>query len=268
MRELSSSLDSLLDRRDTVDGTADPEQLVAYLQWVDCQPDARARRRRSYELLEPEPADRVVDVACRIGTAVGELVQAGVAAIGFDPSQDMVEHARRLTPRAQFAVADAGDLPLPDRSLDGYRADRVFQHLEDPHGALREAARTLRPGGRAVLVDQDWDTFIVDGDDPHVTRAILDGFGDSLPGGRVGRRLRRLLVEAGFEDVRVEADTVTMADYEQLAPLLPSLVEPAVGDEVVGASTAEAWLEDQRRRGEDGIFFASMTHFLAVGRAA
>src|SRR4029453_18333122 len=104
-----------------------------------------------------------------------ELVQAGVAAIGFDPSQDIVEEARRLTPGAQFAVADADDLPLPDRSLDGYRADRVLQHLEDPHAALQEAARTLRPGGRAVLVDQDWDTFVIDGDDPYVTRAILEG---------------------------------------------------------------------------------------------
>jgi hypothetical protein len=50
--------------------------------------------------------------------------------------------------------------------------------------------------------------------------------------------------------------------------LLPSLVEPSVGDQLLGASTAEAWLEDQRRRGDEGTFFAAVTHFLAAGRAA
>jgi hypothetical protein len=48
MREVRS----LLDRHDVGDGTDDAEQLVAYLQWVESQPDVRARRRRSYELLE------------------------------------------------------------------------------------------------------------------------------------------------------------------------------------------------------------------------
>jgi SAM-dependent methyltransferase len=265
MRELSYSLDSLLDRPDV---NGDAEQLVAYLQWADAQPDVRARRQRSYELLAPEPADRVVNVGCGIGSAVGELVQARVAAIGFDASLEMVEHARRLYPTAQFAVAEPHDLPLPDASVDGYRAERVYQHLDDVPAALEEAHRVLRPGGRIVVVDQDWDAFVVDGDDPFVTRLIVQAFCDSLPGGRVGRRLRRLLVEAGFDDIHVEADTVTSTDYEELAPLLPSLVEPSVGDQLLGASTAEAWLEDQRRRGDDGTFFAAVTHFLAAGRAS
>jgi SAM-dependent methyltransferase len=265
MRELSYGLDSLLDRPE-VDG--DAEQLVAYLQWADAQPDVRARRLRSYELLAPEPADRVVDLGCGIGSAVRELVQAGAAAIGFDASLEMVEHARRLSPTAQFAVADAHDLPLPDASIDGYRAERVYQHLDDAPAALEEAHRVLRPGGRIAIIDQDWDAFVVDSDDPFVTRLIVQAFCDSLPGGRVGRRLRRLLVEAGFDDVRVEADTVTSTDYEELAPLLPLLVEPSVGDQLLGATTAEAWLEDQRRRGDEGTFFAAVTHFLAAGRAA
>jgi SAM-dependent methyltransferase len=268
MRELSTGLDSLVDRYDDAGDACDAAQLVAYLQWIDSPHDVRARRRRSYELLELEPADRVAEVGCGIGTAVRELVERGVAAIGFDASPDMVEQARRLAPGAQFAVADVDDLPLPDRSFDGYRAERVYQHLDDPAAALEEAARVLRPGGRVVLVDQDWEAFVVDGDDPFVTRVILQGFCDSLPGGRIGRRLRRLLAEAGFDDVHVEADTVTMTDYEQLAPLLPSLVEPSVGEQSLGASTAEAWLEDQRRRGEDGVFFAAMTHFLAAARAS
>jgi SAM-dependent methyltransferase len=266
MREMSVGLDSLLDSHETAPGEAD--QLVAYLQWADSQPDVRARRQRSYELLAPEPADRVVDVGCGIGSAVRELVAGGVAAIGFDSDLELLEQARRLQPRAQFAVAEPRDLPLPDASVDGYRAERVYQHLDDAPAALEEAQRVLRHGGRIVVIDQDWDAFVIDGDDAFVTHLIVQAFADSLPGGRVGRRLRRLLAEAGFEDVHVEADTVTSTDYEELAPLLPSLVEPSVGEQLLGASTAEAWLEDQRRRGDEGTFFAAVTHFLAVGRAA
>lgn len=241
------------------------ESLIAFLAWVESKPNVLARRRRSYELLGVGPGGRVADVGCGIGTVLVDLLEAGATAIGVDSSEAMVGEAARRAPGAQVHVADAAALPLADGALTGYRAERVFQHLANPMPALAEAMRTLAPGGRIVLVDQDWDAFIVDGDDKQTTRAMLRGFADSIPSGWAGRRNALALSAAGFIDVAVEAETVTWQDYEEAAPFLPAIKAAAVDAGTVAEDVATAWLEEQRRRGEHGRFFAAMTHFLSSG---
>ena len=248
---------------DRVDESQETQQLIAFLTWADAKPDVIARRNRSYELLALRPGSVVADVGCGIGTVLADLVALGVRAVGIDPSEAMIQEASRRAPQAELHVADAAALPLGDGTLAGYRAERVYQHLADPAPALAEAMRVLEPGGRIALVDQDWDAFVVDGDDRETTRAVLRGFADSVPNGWAGRRNGGALAAAGFVDVEVEAETVTGIDYDYAAPVLPALKSAAVAAGAVEEDVAVAWLEEQRRRGEEGRFFAAMTHFLA-----
>lgn len=250
---------------DRVDESDETQRLVAFLAWADAKPDVIARRRRSYELLSVRAGVRVADVGCGIGTVLADLLDLGADAVGVDVSDAMVREAARRASGAEFHVADAASLPLADGTLDGYRAERVYQHLADPAPALAEAMRVLRPGGRIVLVDQDWDAFVVDGDDRELTRAMLRGFADSIPNGWAGRRNRAALLAAGFADVEVEAETVTGIDYGYAAPVLPALKAAAVEAGSIAEEAADAWLDEQRRRAEEGRFFAAMTHFLASG---
>lgn len=250
---------------DRVDESEETQRLLAFLAWADAKPDVIARRRRSYELLGVRAGMRVADVGCGIGTVLADLLDLGADAVGVDVSDAMVREAARRAPDAELHVADAAALPLEDATLDGYRAERVYQHLADPVPALTEAMRVLRPGGRIVLVDQDWDAFVVDADDRELTRAMLRGFADSIPNGWAGRRNRAALVAAGFAGVEVEAETVTRIDYEYAAPVFPALKAAAIDAGGVDEAAADAWLEEQRRRAEEGRFFAAMTHFLASG---
>ena len=50
-------------------------------------------------------------------------------------------------------VIDATRLPFPDAGVASYVMLDVFHHLPDPETFLREVARTLRPGGRLVLLE-------------------------------------------------------------------------------------------------------------------
>jgi SAM-dependent methyltransferase len=52
-----------------------------------------------------------------------------------------------------FAVIDAMDLPFADESVDAVYGYAFVHHLGDMRGFLGEIARVLRPGGRAVFMD-------------------------------------------------------------------------------------------------------------------
>ena len=53
--------------------------------------------------------------------------------------------------------------------------------LDDPARAAGEARRVLAPGGRIVLIGQDWDTFVIDADDAALTRTIVHARADLVP---------------------------------------------------------------------------------------
>jgi hypothetical protein len=57
---------------------------------------------------------------------------------------------------------------------------------------VAEARRVLCPGGRIVLVGQDWDTIMVDSDDAALTRTIVHARADILSTPRAGRQYRNL----------------------------------------------------------------------------
>ena len=48
-------------------------------------------------------------------------------------------------------VGTAEELPFKDDAFDVVLSTQVFEHVEDPARALREAARVLRPEGRLIL---------------------------------------------------------------------------------------------------------------------
>lgn len=245
-----------------VDATEDAARFIAFLEWTDTRPDVPARRARTYGLLRIAPGARVLDVGCGLGTVVGELRSRGADAVGVDASAEMVEQARARVAGAEFLVADAMQLPFPDASFAGYRSERVYQHLSDPVGALREAHRVLAPGARIVLVDQDWDALMIDSDDKDVGRAVVLGYSDSIVDGWMGRRSRAALVDAGFADVRVEVETFVL-DFDYAQPVLDTLVEPAVAFGRVARRDADAWIAEQRQRARDGRFFGAMAHVIA-----
>jgi ubiquinone/menaquinone biosynthesis C-methylase UbiE len=97
----------------------------------------------------------VLDVGCGTGRLLRAAARRwpGVRLIGVDPAEAMVSVARRLTPDAEFHVAGAESLPLPDAVVDVALSTISFHHWEDQAGGLRETARVLRLGGCFGLAD-------------------------------------------------------------------------------------------------------------------
>ncbi|MDT0443100.1 methyltransferase domain-containing protein [Streptomyces johnsoniae] len=256
-----------MDRnQEAVEEHRDTQSLLAVLDAADQMPSATRLRARSYELLSPVPGSTVVDVGCGAGRAVAELAERGVHAVGVDPDPWMLTAATERWPAAEFRQAGAEDLPFADGSVRGYRADKVFHVLREPGRAVAEARRVLCPGGRIVLVGQDWDATMIDSDDAVLTRTIVQARADLLGTPRAGRQYRNLLLDGGFDDVTVEVHTSVFTDPAMLS-LLTRLAEPACTSGAVGRDQADEWLAEQRRRAETDRFLIAMPIFVAAASA-
>ena len=96
----------------------------------------------------------IVDLGCGTGR-FSDLLAAhfGVQVIGFDPSQKMIDQARRkpTTDTVSYRHGAAEAIPLSDGSADLVFMSNVYHHLSNPIAAARECRRTLRSGGRVCL---------------------------------------------------------------------------------------------------------------------
>jgi ubiquinone/menaquinone biosynthesis C-methylase UbiE len=252
-----------IGRFSDVDATGQADRYIAILDSVERLPHVVATRERSYELLDIDAGQTIVDVGCGAGRVVDELTARGVYAIGIDSSEKMISTARYRFPQRDFRLGSAGSLPLQDSSVHRYRAERLYVHLKDPMAALAEARRVLAPGGRVVLVDVDYDVWAIDADDIAMTRAILAAYAATFVSPWIGRRLRGLLLDAGFEDVMVEVNTDVVTDYTAMEPFLPSWVAPSVSSGVLTRAQADTWLAEQARRGETNRFLRLFSMFVA-----
>jgi ubiquinone/menaquinone biosynthesis C-methylase UbiE len=216
----------------------------------------------TWGLLRLAPGATVGDVGCGTGRAVAELTGQGASAIGVDLDPAMVAAARARFPDIDVRAADAADLPLPDGQARGYRADKVYHVLPDPHAALTEARRVLAPGGRIVLLGQDWDTLVIDSDQPALTRRIVHARADTLPHPRIARAYRNLPLDAGFHDVDMEVHTAVFADTTML-PILTGHATAAHEAGAISDDQAENWVGEQARRARDGRLLVAIPMFLA-----
>lgn len=97
-------------------------------------------------------------VVADLGCASGFLLRAiaaerpDVLPVGVDAEAAGLPTARRIVPGAILAHASVTDLPFADASLDAILALNLLEHVPDDAAAVREMARVLRPGARAILV--------------------------------------------------------------------------------------------------------------------
>ena len=138
---------------------------------------ASAVERALLDLLPPAAIGRMLDIGTGTGALLERLAPRVSSALGVDASRAMLALARTRLAKPGLdhcAVrhADMYRLPLGDGGFDLVVLQMVLHYADDPAGALAEAARVLRPGGRVVVVDLA----------PHTDKAVMTRLAHRWPG--------------------------------------------------------------------------------------
>jgi ubiquinone/menaquinone biosynthesis C-methylase UbiE len=165
---------------------------------------------------EVAPGYRVLDVSTGTGEAaraIIPIVGASGFVVGADISPAMLASAREQLPFASFrpVAADGQELPFATRSFDAVVCQLGLQFFPNPGFGLIEFRRVLRKNARVAIC------VISTPERAPMWGILADVLSRRLPEQREmlqlsfaladAMHLERLLVNAGFADVRVDLET-------------------------------------------------------------
>jgi len=247
---------------DAVSAEADRLKLQATRLWH--------RERAVLERLGLEREQRILEVGCGTGALLGRVIKdfRPRKLVGVDLADASVRRAGVL---AQVARADGAALPFADGSFDVVLFRFVLRHAPDAARLVAEGRRVLATGGRIIAVDADDGSLLLD-PPPRGFVELSDALERSARrrGGDpfVGRKLRRLLLDAGLGDARADVLAVSTADVGAPAFVDVFLAPNArpIDPELMPADAAQAaWAEVRAWTGRPDAF-ACATGFFASGQ--
>jgi SAM-dependent methyltransferase len=244
------------------------EHTARKIEAIYLTPEVVEQRARVLELLALRRGERVADLGCGPGLLAQEIAaQVGEngAVECLDFSSSMVALAQRRCASLACVSVRSGEvsaLPYGTGGFDAAVCTQVYEYVPDLAPALRELHRVLRPGGRALVVDTDWESCVWDSSDPARMRHVIDLWDTHCPRPRLPRALAAMLDSAGFRDVQVgvialinarySPDTYSYAMIDVIAEYVTNLLD---------ADEARAWAHDLHARGRDGRYFFSLNRY-------
>ncbi|GAA2294371.1 methyltransferase domain-containing protein [Streptomyces violaceusniger] len=243
-----------------------------YLTRFAASDAGRDYKGRMLDALDLRAGLAVLDAGCGPGAdlpALAAAVAPGGTVIGIDRDQEMLDAAAArgaAHPCVELRRGDVHALPLDDAAVDRARTDRVLQWVDDPARALAEFHRVLRPGGRLVMAEPDWDTLAVDHPDPALSRAYTRHITERvIRNATIGRELARLATGAGFRVPEVIPATQVFRDVRAADRTFgfERTTRRAVEAGYLTEDQAAEWLHHLAH----GPFFASATLYLVVAEA-
>ncbi|NIR29421.1 MAG: class I SAM-dependent methyltransferase [Gammaproteobacteria bacterium] len=236
-------------------------------------PDVVATRCEILKALNLRPGERVLDIGSGPGLLaydVAATVGPSGRVCGIDVSDSMLAMARRRCAAqgwVEFEASEATRLPYEDGAFDAAVSIQVYEYVENIPGALGELHRVLRPGGRAVIMDTDYDSLVMHTEDKARMARVLSAWDEHFVHGDLPRTLTKQLRNAGLtvrhRDViplfnpEYHTNTYSHGMIGVIAGFVP-------GRQGVTKEEAEAWATEFTALGEKGAYFFSLNRYLFV----
>ncbi len=238
-------------------------------------PDIVRQRLAIIAALGLRRGERVLDVGSGPGylaLEMSELVGPAGSVTGVDPSPAMLAIASAQPSAADaapvlFRPGEATALPGADAQFHVLTCTQVYEYVADVPAALAEARRVLRPGGRLLVLDTDWDSIVWRSGDDGRMRRVLEIWDQHLADPHLPRRLAGLLTDAGFTGTACQVLPLLNAGYDPdtySAGLIGFVSAFAAGRGELTGTDITAWASDLAGLGPDYFFSLNRYLFTAV----
>jgi arsenite methyltransferase len=236
-------------------------------------PDVVAQRRQVLKALALREGERVLDIGSGPGLLTYDMavsVSRNGRVCGIDMSEDMVTMSRKRCadqPWTEFQRADATKLPYPDDIFDAAVSTQVYEYVVDIPAALAELYRVVRPGGRAVVMDNDYGSLVIHTENESRMKRVLSAWDEHFVHRGLPRTLSRQLRDAGFMIRKRDAIPIFNPEYRENTfgkGALAIMATFAVGRKGVSQEEADAWLAEFAELDKQGNFFFSLNRYLFV----
>lgn len=225
------------------------------------------------DALAPRVGERIIDIGSGPGYVlreIGEAVGPSGSAVGVEPAEAMVKLARNRCAgldQVTLREGNAEALPADDREFDAAVITQVYEYVPNVIVALRELYRLLRPGGRAVILDTDWDSLVWNAKDSARAKRILKAWDSHLSDPHLPRTLSARLLEAGFEIMRRDVYSILNPDYKpgcysfgMIGIIAPFVIRFCN----LPKEEVKAWAAELEDLGREGEYFFSLNRYLFV----
>lgn len=250
--------------------------MAAFLEERSSARDVHEVNQKLCKMVAAKPGDRLLEVGSGSGILCRLLapqLHPGGFMMGVDLSREMAAEARKyalsegITGKIAFGTAEAKTLPYPIASFDGAVAARLLLHVVDPESVIREMKRVVKPGGRVIVMDWDFETVTVDHPDQELTRRLLHWRSDNHGGNNwSGRQLWRQMQSAGLQNLTVHPwVSVALHETDGLTQSLWRAAEVACEGGAISPIEQDAWVQVLQNSIQAGTFFASIVYFIVEG---
>ncbi|HLS78030.1 MAG TPA: methyltransferase domain-containing protein [Nocardia sp.] len=251
--------------------SAGQNQLVDVRDLQAALPGIQQLRTWAHDALAVQPGERAVDIGSGTGSEVfvfADAVGPTGEAIGVEPDPNLLSSAERRAAQkdstARFYSGDAYGIPFGADYFDAVLSERVFQHLTAPARAANEIARVLRPGGRTVVMDVDWETAIVHPGDRRVARQVIETLIAATTNPLSGRRLPGLLTQAGLVVDEIGSQALVQTRAAGPGSLVDRISAMAVARGSITEAERAQLLADLERGARTGDIHLSVTMFAVL----
>jgi len=229
------------------------------------------QRELTLEVIGPLPGEQVVDIGCGPGLLAIELaktVGTDGCVIGVDSSAPMIGLAEARCSQlsnVEFLECDATDLAVGDASADFVTCMQVLLYVADVEKALDEMFRVLKPGGRAIIMETDWRSAVLNSNDEALTEKIIEAWDRTVPSPRLPARLRPLLRQAGFSSIEIDVIPLPSTDCTPggySMAMMSQCAQAACEQGTITEPEKQQWLDELAQLGAEDAHFFCVNRFL------
>jgi SAM-dependent methyltransferase len=247
------------------------EETSRQIEAVYLTPDVANQRDKVLAMLAPRAGEAALDIGCGPGLTTQALAQqigATGKVIGVDIAAPMLAIALKRCenlPQVSFSQCDILSMPYENASFDIALATQVYEYVEAIDAALVELARVIRPGGRVLLVDTDWESCVWASSDDVRMRRVIDTWNQHIPEPQLPRTLKQRMERAGFDDVKVDVIPLVNLAYDTqtysigMSKVIGSF---AAGRNGLSAQDIAEWQDDLKKQGDKGQYFFSLNRYV------